>query len=180
MRLRAALNPTLGLDDRVWDRPNLTSLNGQLRNENRREHGEPMYFWSVQGMYSPNLPATECPDHYQQQIMSFKKYISFANFWTNEISFRGKSSFVVGWETWGDITRTPWNCPHENANHMTGLRVSIGNPYIFGICRSGATHFSPALRFFPNSYSDTASARTPYDFDLPFNLHNFCAFCATP
>ena len=120
MRLRDTLNPTLGLDDRVWDRPNLTSLNGQLRNENSCEHGEPMYFWAVQGMYSPNLPAAECPDHYQQQIMSFKKYISFANFWTNEISFRHKYSFVVGWETWGGITRTPLELPSRKRKPTDG------------------------------------------------------------
>ena len=131
MKLRVVLNPNVWLDDRVWDRPNLTSLNGQLRNETRCDHGEPMHCWSVQDMHSLNLIEAECSDHYQQQIIRFKKYIWFTIFWTNEISFRGKYSFVVDWETWGDITRTPLELPSRKRKPNDGTESKHRQPIHF-------------------------------------------------
>ena len=142
------VNPTLWLDERVWDRRNLTSLNWQLHNETMCDHGEPMHFWAVQSMHSLNITDPKCSVHYQQQIMSSKKYIWFATFWTNEISFWTKYSFVIGCVTWARIALTRWNCPHENASAEAGSRDRHINTYISVIYRSRSIHFSPALRFF--------------------------------
>ena len=76
--------------------------------------------------------------------------------------------------------RHVWSVPSQKRIANGGTKSDRENAYIFGIYRPWTPHFSPAPRFFFNFKKVTTITRTPYDFDLPFNLHNSCAFCVVP
>ena len=78
------------------------------------------------------------------------------------------------------LCRHIWSVPSRKRIANGGTKSEHENVYIFEIYRHWTFHFSPALSFFLNFKKNTDITRTPYDFDLPFNLHNLCAFCVLP